>query len=111
MIDLHFTPTPNGQKISIALEEMELPYQLINYDIFEGDQHTAEFGKINPNHKPAGDRSGHDPPFPGVRARMRVLRSGVTPCSTGPRAPAASCPERSAPAQRGRAAVGRDPGR
>jgi GST-like protein len=51
VIDLHFTPTPNGQKISIALEELELPYTLINYDIFEGDQHTAAFGRINPNHK------------------------------------------------------------
>jgi GSH-dependent disulfide-bond oxidoreductase len=64
MIDLHFTPTPNGQKISIALEELGLAYRLINYDIFEGDQHTAEFGKINPNHKlPA--IVDHDPPFGG----------------------------------------------
>lgn len=51
MIDLHFTPTPNGQKISIALEELELPYRLISYDIFEGDHFTAEFGRINPNYK------------------------------------------------------------
>jgi GST-like protein len=51
MIDLHFTPTPNGQKISIALEELELPYRVLSYDIFEGDQHTPEFGRINPNHK------------------------------------------------------------
>ncbi len=51
MIDLHFTPTPNGQKVSIALEEVGLAYNLINYDIFEGEQHTAEFGRINPNHK------------------------------------------------------------
>ena len=51
MIDLHFTGTPNGQKISIALEEVELPYRLINYDIFEGDHLTAEFGRVNPNHK------------------------------------------------------------
>jgi GST-like protein len=64
MIDLHFTPTPNGQKISIALEELELPYRLISYDIFEGEQHTAEFGRINPNHKlPA--IVDHDPPFDG----------------------------------------------
>jgi len=64
MIDLHFTPTPNGQKISIALEELELPYRLISYDIFEGDQHTAAFGRINPNHKlPA--IVDHDPPFGG----------------------------------------------
>jgi GST-like protein len=51
VIDLHFTPTPNGQKISIALEELVLPYRLLSYDIFEGDQHTAAFGRINPNHK------------------------------------------------------------
>jgi GST-like protein len=64
MIDLHFTPTPNGQKISIALEETGLPYRLINYDIFEGDHLTAEFGRINPNHKlPA--IVDHDPPFGG----------------------------------------------
>ncbi len=64
MIDLHFTPTPNAQKVSIALEEVELPYRLISYDIFEGDQHTAAFGKINPNHKlPA--IVDHDPPFGG----------------------------------------------
>lgn len=64
MIDLHFTPTPNGQRASIALEELELPYNLISYDIFEGHQHTAEFGKINPNHKlPA--IVDHDPAFGG----------------------------------------------
>lgn len=64
MIDLHFTPTPNGQKISIALEELELPYRLINYDIFEGDHLTPEFGKINPNYKlPA--IVDHDPAFGG----------------------------------------------
>ena len=64
MIDLHFTPTPNGQKISIALEEVGLAYNLINYDIFEGHQHTAEFGRINPNHRlPA--IVDHDPAFGG----------------------------------------------
>jgi len=64
MIDLHFTPTPNGQKISIALEELALPYRLLSYDIFEGEQHTAEFGRINPNHKlPA--IVDHAPPFEG----------------------------------------------
>jgi GST-like protein len=51
MIDLHFTPTPNGQKISIALEEAGLPYRLISYDIFEGHHLTPAFGRINPNHK------------------------------------------------------------
>lgn len=64
MIDLHFSATPNGQKISIALEEMALPYRLIPYDIFEGDHLTPEFDRINPNHKlPA--IVDHDPPFGG----------------------------------------------
>lgn len=64
MIDLHFVATPNGQKISIALEELELPYNLIGYDIFEGQQHSEAFGRINPNHKlPA--IVDHDPAFGG----------------------------------------------
>ena len=51
MIDLHYSATPNGQKIAIMLEEIGEPYRVIAYDIFEGDQLTAEFGRINPNHK------------------------------------------------------------
>lgn len=51
MIDLHYSATPNGQKIGIMLEEIGEPYRVIPYDIFEGDQLTAEFGRINPNHK------------------------------------------------------------
>lgn len=51
MIDLHYSATPNGQKIAIMLEEAGLSYRVISYDIFDGDQLTAEFGRINPNHK------------------------------------------------------------
>lgn len=51
MITVHFSPTPNSQKITIALEEMGLPYQIQWYNIFEGDQLKPEFGKINPNHR------------------------------------------------------------
>jgi len=51
MIDLHYSATPNGQKIAIMLEEIGEPYRVIPYDIFEGDQLSAEFGRINPNHK------------------------------------------------------------
>jgi GST-like protein len=51
MIDLHYTATPNGQKITLMLEEVEIPYRVISYDIFEGDQLTPAFGQINPNHK------------------------------------------------------------
>lgn len=51
MIDLHYSATPNGQKIAIMLEEIALPYRVIPYDIFNGDQLTPAFARINPNHK------------------------------------------------------------
>ncbi len=51
MIDLHYSATPNGQKIAIMLEEIGADYRVIPYDIFKGDQLAAAFGQINPNHK------------------------------------------------------------
>ncbi|WP_013325008.1 glutathione S-transferase N-terminal domain-containing protein [Gloeothece verrucosa] len=50
-IDLYYWPTPNGQKISIMLEETELPYQAIPVNIGAGDQFKPEFLAINPNNK------------------------------------------------------------
>ena len=47
-IDLYFWPTPNGWKISIALEEMSLPYCLHLIDIGAGDQIKPEFLKLSP---------------------------------------------------------------
>src|SRR3546814_10885092 len=51
MIDLHYSATPNGQQIAVMLEEIVAPYRVIPYDIFNRAQLTAEFGRINPNHK------------------------------------------------------------
>lgn len=51
MIELHYTATPNGQKIAIMLEEIGTPYTIKTYDIFRGDQHTEGFELINPNRK------------------------------------------------------------
>ncbi len=51
MIDLYSLATPNGQKVSIALEEMELPYKAHLVDIMKGDQFKPEFIAINPNSK------------------------------------------------------------
>lgn len=50
-IQLYSLATPNGQKVSIALEEMGLPYDAHRIDIMKGDQFKAEFLKINPNSK------------------------------------------------------------
>ncbi len=51
MIDLFYWPTPNGRKVSILLEEAEIPYRVIPLNIGLGDQFKAEFLKLNPNHR------------------------------------------------------------
>lgn len=51
MIEMHYTATPNGQKIAIILEETGTPYTVKMYDIFQGDQHAPGFERINPNRK------------------------------------------------------------
>ena len=51
MIDLYTWTTPNGRKVSIALEEMGLPYNAHPIDIGAGDQHREEFLAISPNNK------------------------------------------------------------
>jgi GST-like protein len=50
-IDLYYWPTPNGWKITIFLEEADLPYDLVPVDITSGDQHEEEFLRISPNNK------------------------------------------------------------
>ncbi|WP_293945413.1 glutathione S-transferase N-terminal domain-containing protein [Sphingomonas sp.] len=49
MIDLYYWPTPNGHKVSVALEEMELAYAVKPVNILSGEQHTADFQAISPN--------------------------------------------------------------
>ena len=51
MIDLHYAPTPNGWKISIMLEEIELAYNVIPVNIRAGDQFKPEFLTISPNNR------------------------------------------------------------
>ena len=49
MIDLYTSPTPNGWKASITLEELEIPYEVKPINLLEGDQKKPEFLAINPN--------------------------------------------------------------
>jgi len=51
MIDLYYWGTPNGHKITIALEEMGLPYQILPVNILENDQFQPDFLAISPNNK------------------------------------------------------------
>ncbi len=50
-IQVHYWPTPNGKKITIALEEMGLPYDVHFVDIGAGDQFKPQFLKISPNNR------------------------------------------------------------
>lgn len=48
-IELYTAPTPNGQKASIMLEEVGLPYTVRIIDIERGDQHAPDFLALTPN--------------------------------------------------------------
>ncbi len=51
MIEAYYWPTPNGWKISIALEEMELDYKVVPVNIRQGDQFENAFLEISPNNR------------------------------------------------------------
>ena len=50
-IDLYYWPTPNGWKITILLEELGVPYNLVPVDIHKGDQFEPAFLALSPNNK------------------------------------------------------------
>ena len=62
MLDLYYWTTPNAHKITIFLEETQLPYRIVPVNISKGEQFTPEFLRISPNnripalvdHAPAG---------------------------------------------------------
>jgi glutathione S-transferase len=49
MIELYTSPTPNGYKISVALEELDIPYNVHVVNLQSGDQKKPEFLELNPN--------------------------------------------------------------
>ena len=51
MIDFFFAPTPNGWKISIMLEECNIPYKVIPVNLGKGDQFKPDFLSISPNNR------------------------------------------------------------
>ena len=72
-IQLYAFDTPNGRKISVALEEMGLPYEVQVVDITQREQHAPAFLEISPNAKiPAIV----DPDGPGGRP-ISVFESGA----------------------------------
>lgn len=51
MIELYTWSTPNGRKISILLNELDVEYKVIPIDITKGEQFTPHFAAISPNAK------------------------------------------------------------
>jgi GST-like protein len=76
MIEVWSWPTPNGHKVHIALEELELPYQVVSVDISQGEQFKPEFLAITPNHRiPA--IVDDDPPFASPGGTFALFESGA----------------------------------
>ena len=74
MIDVHYWPTPNGKKVTIALEECGVPYQVVPCSIGTGEQFSEQFLAISPNNRmPA--IVDHSPP--GGGAPLSVFESGA----------------------------------
>jgi GST-like protein len=72
-IELHTWNTPNGRKISVALEEMGLPYSIHTVNIGKDEQFKPDFLKISPNNRiPAIV----DPDGPGGKP-ISVFESGA----------------------------------
>ena len=69
MIDLYTWSTPNGRKISIALEEMGVPYSVHAINIGKGEQHEPAFLKISPN--------GKIPAIVDTDSGIRMMESGA----------------------------------
>ena len=51
MIRLYAWHTPNGRKVSVMLEEVGLPYEIVKVNLAKGEQFSPEFTAISPNQK------------------------------------------------------------
>ena len=72
-IDIHFFPTPNGQKITVYCEEAEIPYRIVPVHIGKGEQFKPEFLALSPNNRMPAIV---DPDGPGG-APISVFESGA----------------------------------
>ena len=72
-IQLYYWPTPNGHKVTIALEEMGLPFEITPVNIGQGDQFKPDFLAISPNNRMPAII---DPDGPGGES-ISVFESGA----------------------------------
>jgi GSH-dependent disulfide-bond oxidoreductase len=66
VLEVYFYPSPNGLKIAIAVEEMELPHRIVPVNILRGEQFAPRYLELSPNNKiPALiDRDAPGAPLP-----------------------------------------------
>jgi len=69
MIDFYTSPTPNGWKVSMTLEEMDLDYRLHLVNLAKGEQHQPEFLRLSPN--------GRIPAIEDKQAGITIFESGA----------------------------------
>ena len=74
MIELYTWGTPNGRKVSIALEEMGLDYSVHPINIGQDDQFAADFLAISPNNKIPAIRDGETSVFESGAILMYLAR-------------------------------------
>jgi len=74
MIDLYTWGTPNGRKVSIALEEMGLDYTVHPINIGQDDQFSPEFLAISPNNKIPAIKDGEQTVFESGAVLMYLAR-------------------------------------
>ncbi len=96
MIDLQYWTTPNGHKITIALEEMGTPYRIVPVNISAGEQQfAASFLRVSPNNRPPSSIMRRKTAASRLRSSNPVRSSNISP-----RRPASSCLEHVASASR-----------
>jgi GST-like protein len=77
VIELWSWPTPNGQKVHIAIEELGLPYTLVPVNIGAGEQFKPEFLAITPNHRIPAIVDDDGPGVGGGSGRFTLFESGA----------------------------------
>jgi GST-like protein len=69
MIDFYTSPTPNGWKVAMGLEEMKIEYQMHVIDLTKGEQRAPNFLEMNPN--------GRIPVVHDREAKLTIFESGA----------------------------------
>ncbi len=77
MIDLYYWPTPNGHKITIALEELGLDYTIKPVDIGKGDQFDPDFLAFSPNNRMPAIIDYEEGDYEGENGVQTVFESGA----------------------------------